>query len=56
MGAAAEAWKPLDGHGKCLLPSDGDIAGGMGRGLLYHQHGPRCQGGNLIVNLKQDLV
>ena len=56
MGAAAEAWKPLDGHGKCLLPSDGDIAGGMGRGLLDHQHGPRCQGGNLVVNLKQDLV
>ena len=56
MGAAAEARKPLDSYGECLLPGDGDITGRMGRGLLDHQHGPRCQGGNLVVNLKQDLV
>ena len=52
MGAAAKAGKPLNGHGKCLLPGDGDIAGGMGRGLLDHQHGPRCEGGHLVMNLK----
>ena len=52
MRTPTVARQPLDGHGECLLPGDGDIARGMGRGLLDHQHGARCQGGHLVMNLK----
>ena len=53
VGAPAEPRQPLDGHGEGLLPGDRDVAGGVRRGLLHHQHGPGRQGGHLVVNLQE---
>ena len=49
---AAVSRQPLDGDGKCLLPGDGDVAGGVGGRLLHHQHGPGGQGRHLVVDLE----
>ena len=52
MGTAAVSRQPLDGDSEGLLPGDGDVAGGVGSGLLHHQHGPGREGGHLVVNLE----
>ena len=56
MRTPAVPRQPLDGHGECLLPGDGDVAGGVRGRLLHHQHGAGGEGGHLVVNLKTAKV